>query len=195
MRTLPSGITRRVFQLAVLCGLALWSVPTSRAGGPHDHAPLVKVTDDDTDGPICKRCRSEGRKPCSQHEKGECALDDEVIFCSELANCATCGGYLEKLGAREGDFAEKPVVALGKQSSMSSVMQKQTTELTPAEHALAFSCIDYLMQKDGRALNKLLIQLRERTDTRDALQDTFGTSILEFEELWKAWVLATYPTR
>jgi hypothetical protein len=400
MRTPLSVLTRRSFQLALVCGLALGSTSAKRAADPLDHAPLIE---DDEDGPVCKKCKSEGRKPCSEHEKHECALEDEVLFCSEVADCESCGGtgfvdcehcdheaiqsrlekrraeivrrgeknawiakdleknvryaesehfiiiwemkdmkvdkvrksphemlhltatrmeqlfdlYLEKLGAREGEFAEKPVVAvwwyptdqkdasarlcgstsplgvklyggtprysccgnkqyfkgdeelhqslvhnvahlllshqrpshwigndkkgwadagiahwfeyelsgtcrnycyqeqntkrnfkggkfkvgvrkmvaLDKQSSMSSVMQKQTTELTPAEHALAFSYIDYLMQKDGKALNKLLIQLRQRTETRDALQDTFGISILEFEQLWRAWVLETYPTR
>jgi hypothetical protein len=402
MRILPTGMTRRVVRIAFVCSLALWTVSAlDVATQSPAHAPLLE--DEAQDGPVCKKCRSEGRMPCPEHEKDECALEDDVLFCSEVAGCAACGGagyvdctfceheaiqqslakrrdeivrrgeknawlakelerevrfaesehfvviwemedmkvdkvrksphemlhltaarmetlfdlYLEKLGAREGDFAEKPLVAiwwsprdqadasarlcgstsplgvklyggkprysccgnkqnfngdeelhqslvhnvahlllshqrpsywigndkkgwadagvahwfeyelsgscrnycyeeqntkrdfkggkfkvgvrktvaLGKQPSMSSIMQKQTTDLTPEEHALAFSYIDYLMQKDGKALNKLLIQLRERRETRDALQDTFGLSIFEFEELWKAWVLETYPTR
>lgn len=399
MRTPVTCTLRRTLPLALACVLTLSFTPAAPLDGTSDRVPALE----DDDGPVCKKCRSEGREPCSEHEQHECALEDDVIFCSEVADCATCGGtgfvdcgfcehvaiestltkrraevlrraeknawiekelgkpvryaesehfiviwemkdmkvdkvrksphemlhltaarmeqlfglYLEKLGAREGDFKEKPLVAvwwypadqadasarlcgstsplgvklyggtprystcgnkqnfkddeelhqslvhnvahlllshqrpsywigndrkgwadagvahwfehelsgscrnycyeeqntkrdfkggkfkigvrklvaLGKQSPMSSVMQKQTTELTPEEHALAFSYIDYLMQKDGKALNKLLIQLRERRETRDALQDTFGISILEFEELWRAWVLETYPTR
>ncbi|MCA8981702.1 MAG: hypothetical protein H6831_03650 [Planctomycetes bacterium] len=401
MRTSVTCKPRRLPILALAGLLTFWSASAvPQRASTH---PAASVQDDDDEGPVCKKCRSEGREPCPEHEKHECALEESVLFCSEVADCATCGGtgyvdcpfcdndsvqsglekrradivrrgeknawlekelgkkvryaesehfiviwemkdmkvdkvrksphemlhltiermerlfdlYLEKLGAREGDFAEKALVAiwwwpmdqedasarlcgstssvgvklyggkprystcgakqnfkddealhqslvhnvahlllshqrpsywigndrkgwadagvahwfeyelsgtcrnycyeeqntkrdfkggkfkvgvrklvaLGKQASMSSVMQKQTTELTPDEHALAFSYVDYLMQKDGKALNKLLIQLRERRETRDALQDTFGISILEFEELWKAWVLETYPTR
>lgn len=408
MRISKSGMRRRTVQLALTCGLAVWSVSALHVSNaaPDAHAAIAQATfedEDEGDGPVCKKCQSEGRRPCSEHERDECSLEDSVIFCSDVANCTSCGGtgyvdcefcdhevvqdrlakrrteivrraeqnawlakelgrevrfaetdhfiiiwemedmkvdkvrksphqmlhitadrmevlfdlYLEKLGARAGDFAEKPLVAiwwfpgdqrdassrlcgstsdlgvklygakprysccgnkqhfkddealhrslvhnvahillshqrpsywigndrkgwadagvahwfefeisgscnnycyeeantkrdfkggkfklgvrklvaLDKQASMSSVMQKQTTELTPEEHALAFSYIDYLMQKDGKALNRLLAQLRQRIETRDALQDTFGISILEFEGLWKAWVLETYPTR
>jgi hypothetical protein len=31
--------------------------------------------------------------------------------------------------------------------------------------------------------------------TRDALKKVYGMGTMEFESLWKAWVLATYPTK
>ena len=36
---------------------------------------------------------------------------------------------------------------------------------------------------------------RTANPTRDALQEVYGMSPLEFETQWKAWVLETYPTK
>jgi len=385
-----------------LVGLCVMTVLFASAQGKTDGQPGVQDALDD-DAPSCRKCKSTGRKLCSEHPRHECPLEDAVLFCSEVADCAECGGagfvdcthcehesvegelstrradiarraeknawlakeldrsvrfaetdhfvviwemegmkvdkqrksshemlhltaarmeqvfelYLEKLEAREGDFKEKALVAVwwlpsdqvdgsarlcgnanklgvkllsskprysvcgnkqnfkddgelhknlvhnvahlllshqrpsywigndkkgwadagfahwfefelagrcnnycyeeqntkrnfkggkfkvgvrklvatGKQPSMSSVMQKKTGELTPPEHALAFSYIDYLMQRDGAALNQLLRELRQREETRDALRNAFELSIFELEELWGAWVLETYPTR
>jgi len=41
---------------------------------------------------ICTACKTTGRIACSKHPADECALEDEVEYCSELAGCAVCGG-------------------------------------------------------------------------------------------------------
>jgi hypothetical protein len=40
----------------------------------------------------CTPCKDAGRIACSKHPAAECALEDEVGYCSELAGCAVCGG-------------------------------------------------------------------------------------------------------
>lgn len=392
---------RTVRAAALAIALCAWTL--AAGGADLRGGSAADAGEDDVPEHVCKKCASTGREECDQHDRHECALEDDVLFCSVVADCVTCQGtgfvdckfcdnehvqdgmerrrkdiarrgeqlawiekelekpvrvaesehfviiwesremkvdkvkrnphemlhitaarmealfdlYLDKLGAREGDFAEKPLiavwwddrdqkdasarlcgnanslgvklytvnprystsghkrhfkddealhrnlvhnathlllshqrpsywigndkkgwadaglahwfefeltgscrtycyeevntkrdfkggkfkvgvrklVALNKQPAMSAVMQKKTTELTPEEHAAAFSYVDYLMQRDGKKLNDLLRRLRQREETRDALQATFGLSILELEELWKAWVLETYPTR
>ena len=47
-----------------------------------DDAPLVR----------CVPCKNEGRVPCSKHDKGELPLEDSVLHCSLIAECAECGG-------------------------------------------------------------------------------------------------------
>lgn len=43
-------------------------------------------------GPRCAKCKSLGRLECPEHPKAECALEDEVLFCSWIADCEVCGG-------------------------------------------------------------------------------------------------------
>jgi hypothetical protein len=40
----------------------------------------------------CSRCHSTGRVPCPEHPSAECALEDEVIYCSVIEGCPVCGG-------------------------------------------------------------------------------------------------------
>ncbi|MCB9913763.1 MAG: hypothetical protein H6828_01280 [Planctomycetes bacterium] len=40
----------------------------------------------------CTKCKHVGRLPCGEHPEDECAFEDEVLFCSVVADCATCGG-------------------------------------------------------------------------------------------------------
>jgi len=78
---------------------------------------------------------------------------------------------------------------------LAGLFQENTDTLSLPQHSAAFSLVDYLMQLDGKKLNRLLKLLRKKVETRDALPETFGLSTLELEASWKEWVLATYPTR
>ncbi len=102
-----------------------------------------------------------------------------------------------QVGFKGGKYrqAVREMVAKGDLTPAASVFTRNTDTLTPAENALAFSYVDYLMSLDPAKLNLLLKRLRARVATRDALREVFGLSVLEFEERWKAWVLATYPAR
>ena len=40
----------------------------------------------------CKECGGTGRTPCPKHPKNEAAHEDEVEFCSFVADCEVCGG-------------------------------------------------------------------------------------------------------
>ncbi len=79
--------------------------------------------------------------------------------------------------------------------TMAEVMQKNTDGLSLPMHALAFSYVDYLIATDAAKFGELCTLLRKRTETRDALAKALGTNVLELEQRWKAWVLATYPVR
>lgn len=40
----------------------------------------------------CVPCKSTGRIACSKHPAAQCALEDEVLYCSVVADCPVCGG-------------------------------------------------------------------------------------------------------
>lgn len=86
-------------------------------------------------------------------------------------------------------------VAEDEAPSLAGMFQKNTDGLTLAEHAVAFSLVDYLIATDARKLNELFRDLRKRVETREALAQVFGLNPIELEERWKAWVLETYPVR
>jgi hypothetical protein len=42
--------------------------------------------------PDCMKCRQTGKLPCPEHPRAECEWEEEVEFCSFVADCKTCGG-------------------------------------------------------------------------------------------------------
>ncbi len=91
--------------------------------------------------------------------------------------------------------AVRKLVALDKAPPVAVVFEKNTDTLTPEEHALSFSYVDYLISVDGKKLSDLVVLLKRKQPTRDALKATFDMNPIEFESNWKAWVLETYPKR
>lgn len=91
--------------------------------------------------------------------------------------------------------AVRKMVAMGKQSPVAEVFAQNTDTLTPAQHAVSFSYVDYLLHLDGEKTNALMRMLRRKIPTRDALKEHFDLNPLQFEEQWRAWVLETYPVR
>jgi hypothetical protein len=78
---------------------------------------------------------------------------------------------------------------------LAGVMQRNTDQLEPAEHAVAMAVVEYLIERDAAAFNQLGVKLRSRGETREVLEELYGLSILELELALKAWVLASYPAR
>ena len=91
--------------------------------------------------------------------------------------------------------AVKKMVAMKEEPGAGTVFSRNTDGLTLEEHAVSFSYIDFLIQKDPKMLNLLLKRMRSRTPTRDALAEAFGLTVIEFQEEWSAWVADTYPLR
>jgi hypothetical protein len=96
---------------------------------------------------------------------------------------------------RGGHFkpALRDLVEKGEMPPVAGVMQRNTDELGPAEHAVALALVDYLMATDAKALGVVGSDLRARVSTRDALQQRFKLSILDLEQRLGPWVLANYP--
>ena len=91
--------------------------------------------------------------------------------------------------------AVRKLVATEKVPEASLVFTRNTDTLTPAEHAVSFSYVDYLLSIDGKKFYKVVQMLKARKPVREALKAVFDMNPLQFEERWKAWVLETYPTR
>lgn len=89
----------------------------------------------------------------------------------------------------------RKLVSLDEAPSLAGVFQKNTDGLTLAEHAVAFSLVDYFIDLDPAKLNLVFKQLRLKKPTRDALREIYGVNPIQLEEQWKAWVLETYPKR
>jgi hypothetical protein len=79
--------------------------------------------------------------------------------------------------------------------SLAGVLQRNTDQLEPAEHAVALAVVEYLIERDAKAFNELGVRLRSRVETRAALEELYGLSILELEVALQAWILANYPAR
>ena len=91
--------------------------------------------------------------------------------------------------------AVRKLVAQEKTVPTAVVFLRNTDTLTPVEHALSFSYVDYLLSIDGEKFSGLVRMLKKRKSTREALKSAYGLNLFEFESGWKAWVLETYPKR
>ncbi len=129
-------------------------------------------------------------------------VDEGLAHWFEERYWGICDNYCYEEQNSNVDFKGgkwKPVVrrmvAENDLPTMAEVLQKNTDGLSLPMHALAFSYVDYLIATDAVKFNELCKLLRKRLETRDALAKALGTNVLELEQRWKAWVLATYPVR
>lgn len=98
---------------------------------------------------------------------------------------------------KSGKFrlAIRKLVEANTAPAAATVFERNSDTLTLPEHAASFSYVDYLISRDGEKFRQLCAKLKQKVPTREALKELFGFGPIEFEALWKAWVLATYPTR
>jgi hypothetical protein len=101
------------------------------------------------------------------------------------------------VGFKSGNYrpAVRKLVADGEAPTLASLLELNTDQLSLPQHPVAFSLVDYLITQDAAGFNALAKDLRRKVPGRDAIKTHFGVSPLELETQWKAWVLATYPTR
>lgn len=76
-----------------------------------------------------------------------------------------------------------------------ALVKKQTGEMMPEEHALAWSFYDWLAATRPQALAPLLRSLKQRVPAREALPEHAGLGIVEAEQEWRTWVKENYPSR
>jgi hypothetical protein len=91
--------------------------------------------------------------------------------------------------------AVRKMVATDKVPSVAVMFERNSDSLLSEEHAVAFSYVDFLLQRDPVKFGSMCADLRQKMPSREALQKHFGLTPLVFEAEWKAWVLKTYPTQ
>jgi hypothetical protein len=92
-------------------------------------------------------------------------------------------------------LAVRKMVEMDKAPAAAVVFERNSDTLTLPENAVAFSYVDYLLNQDGAKFTLLVAQLKKKIATRDAMKSVYGYGPMEFEAMWKAWVLSTYPTK
>ena len=89
--------------------------------------------------------------------------------------------------------AMRKMLVEDKAPTVSDVIGRNTDQLKLPEHVVAFSLVDYLLQRDPGKFDLFGKKLRTKMPVRDALSAVFGLTPLELESAWKVWVLETYP--
>jgi hypothetical protein len=92
-------------------------------------------------------------------------------------------------------LAMRKMIVEGHVPPIADVFQQNVDTLTLPMNVACFSYVDYLLFRDGAKFKELVKLLKVKKPTREALQEVYGVSPIEFETQWKAWVLETYPTR
>jgi hypothetical protein len=106
--------------------------------------------------------------------------------------------YCRNLVASGGKFAPFPEVA----------SWREWDKLTFNDHVAIWSRMDWLMSQGKEKWSQFLFKVKGRVDenwspdqndlvgaVREALQEVYGVSVLDFDRRWGEWVKATYPTQ
>lgn len=112
---------------------------------------------------------------------------DTYCFQEQNANVDFKGGRF-RLHMRQ-------LVADEKVPPIAEVFQQNIDTLTLPQHAASFSYVDFLLSRDPPKFNELVKKVKAKVPSREALKEVWGMTPMDFEAQWKAWVLATYPTR
>jgi len=128
--------------------------------------------------------------------------DEGLAYWLEEKVNGICDTYCQheadvKRGFEGGKFrvGVRRLVAAEAAPSMAAVTQLDRDGLTPEMNAVSYSYVDYLSTLGGKKLDALMQKLKNRVPVRDVVQELYGTSLLELETRWKAWVLETYPVK
>ncbi len=76
--------------------------------------------------------------------------------------------------------------------SFSNLVTKPSQSITPREHQFCWSYVDFLLARDEQGMGKALMLAKTEHATRDLLKQSWGLTMLSFEEAWAAWVLENY---
>jgi hypothetical protein len=80
-----------------------------------------------------------------------------------------------------------------KERFLPGLLQKRTGELTTEENALCWSFYDHLLAAYPGAVQKLLLDLKQKKPARESLAQHLGMDLFAIEEAWRVWVGENYP--
>ena len=75
----------------------------------------------------------------------------------------------------------RKLVAADASPGLAALFQQNTDSLTYEQHMVSFSLVDYLTTLEGGALNKILVKLRQRVETREVLKEVLGIGPLQLD--------------
>jgi len=129
-------------------------------------------------------------------------LDEGLAHYFEDRYWGICDTYCYQEADTNVDFkggrfrvAVRKMVDLGDFPPTAEVFQQNTDSLTLPMHATSFSYVEFLLEKDAARFNALVVKLKAKVPTREALREIYGWSVLDFEAAWKLWVVQTYPLK
>ncbi len=76
-----------------------------------------------------------------------------------------------------------------------AMLRKMTGQLEVEEHAFSWSLYDWLVRAHPDKTLAMLRALKSKKTSRAAFQEIFGWNVARVEQEWRAWVLATYPSK
>lgn len=80
--------------------------------------------------------------------------------------------------------------------SFAEVSRRNIDQLSSQERAQSLAYVDFLLaQHGGPSLYALVRRLKEKQTLRQALTEEIGTTVLEFDRQFRAWVRETYPLK
>ncbi|HBF23880.1 MAG TPA: hypothetical protein DDW23_08730 [Planctomycetes bacterium] len=120
------------------------------------------------------------------HAYEEAVLGSRRNYCVEETNTVPdyAGGRWEP--AIRKFLASNPEVIIPR------LVDRQTGELTPREHALCWSLFEWLRKNHTQALSPILSGLQSRKPARNLFREHVGMDLLAADATWRAWVAEAY---
>ena len=94
--------------------------------------------------------------------------------------------------AKKWRGAIKKLVKKKKLGKFEDLIQLSGNDMDSDAALMAASLVDFLIQKDIKAFRELVLHIKSKTPTRDAVQVVYGWKLDELEDAWSAWVVKKY---
>jgi hypothetical protein len=98
----------------------------------------------------------------------------------------------------KGDNWRKNVLKAVQQDDVpifAETLTRPTQALTAKEHQFCWSWVDFLMDRDPKAMGKMMALAKQEHPTREMLKQAYGFTLPGFDLAWREWVLVTYAPR
>jgi hypothetical protein len=111
---------------------------------------------------------------------------------NEADNTCDQEGEEEEFTSSDWEVDVRKLLASGDPPSFAEISIKSTTALHGVDHKLAWSFVDFLMERNPHRFAVFMKGIKNMQSARDALKEAYDLTFISFQTQWEAYVLENY---
>lgn len=120
----------------------------------------------------------------------------EYHYFGKADNTCDEEGEEEVFSHSDWEYEVRAALDAGKGPSFAEMSTLSTTSLHGMHHQFSWSFMDFLMKKkDPKSFKVFMKAIKEKRESRDALEEAYSLNVMSFQREWEAYVLENYRTK